>query len=418
MAGLSCGHLFNTGYATKRCRARYIRHLKDRRERLKQLALTNLTFFESTSLGLHSSIVLDSRASEVVRILRDRGVKIPQALAIGSRSLPIFLDHRFSLQTAEFLFNLGFRDIDPFTNFTEGLTQIWSRWWAVSPEQVESLHWLSKHGLDLSRPLFPSSRSPQTQLRRGVCVAHIAFYDIGLKEFFFDFEVGEFKSIPLRWLASLLDSVLPVGLADNCRCRCCPGGCTPLIYLFKGIENPHWPSYASKHKYSSFLYHISVTEMATCWRVEDHIAAMRYMTFDAFEIRHTCCNPILLPQEGHCTDDLDSIEEDDASLNVFENLILEFEEELQKRAASTSSEPTVFVDFWETLWPARIAEENEKLAGSNISDSERRNAEELGVIWDDPVKLGCEPTPAPDKNPYETHQIEHWYYELEKISPA
>lgn len=412
------GHLYYTVIASRRCRARYLRHLKDRRERLKQLALTNLPFLESTSLGLHSSIVLDSRASEVLRLLQDRGVNIPQALAIGKHCRSIFLDDMFSSQTADFLFNLGFRDVDPFTNFTEDLMAIWAKWDTFSATESESFEWLSNHGLDISRSLFPSSLSPKTQLRRAVCAGHIVLYKIGLKASYFDPQWEGLRTVVLRSNASLFGRVLLAGLADNCRCRCCPGGCTPLIYLFKGIEHPHLPRYASKRKHSNFLHHISVTEVATCWRVEDHIAAMRYMTFDAFEIRHTCCNPILLPQDGHGTDDLDPIEDDDASLNVFEALVLEFEEELHKRVAATSSKPMVLADFWKNFWPTRIVEEKEKLSGSNISDYERRNAEDLGVIWDDPVKLGCEPTPAPDKNPYEIHQIEHWYYELDKIRPA
>ena len=62
---------------------RYVNHLKDRRQRLKKIALDNLPDVEVERLGLGGEAVLDASATQVVQLLEQRGVQIPSALIVG-----------------------------------------------------------------------------------------------------------------------------------------------------------------------------------------------------------------------------------------------------------------------------------------------------------------------------------------------
>lgn len=95
-----------------------------------------------------------------------------------------------------------------------------------------------------------------------------------------------------------------------------------------------------------------------------------------------------------------------------------FQTQLQTTLADSDDVPSALVNFWNNVWKIRVEEEVEKLKGSEISESERRGAEEVGVVWDRKVKLGCEAKPDLLDNPYEKSQIEYWYQELEKIAPG
>ena len=69
------------------------------------------------------------------------------------------------------------------------------------------------------------------------------------------------------------------------------------------------------------------------------------------------------------------------------------------------------IDFWERTWPCQMRKVLNSLEGSDLGDEERRKAEEIGVIWD-------EPRPEAPKvvgNPYKNNTLDHWIYELEKI---
>lgn len=57
-----------------------------------------------------------------------------------------------------------------------------------------------------------------------------------------------------------------------------------------------------------------------------------------------------------------------------------------------------------------MEEELEKLEGNELTDAERRGAEEIGVRW-------AVSQEAEKGNPYSEEDPEHWFYELDKICP-
>ena len=69
------------------------------------------------------------------------------------------------------------------------------------------------------------------------------------------------------------------------------------------------------------------------------------------------------------------------------------------------------IDFWEHTWASRMREVLDRLEGNELGDGERRKAEEIGVIWDEPRPKA----PKAVGNPYKRNTLDRWIYELEKI---
>lgn len=417
----------------ERCRTRYLRHLKNRRDRLKQLALENLPFRECARLRLHDIAILDVNALEVTQLLQKLDIHIPQALSI-SNSTPfrafdnfspsIYDGISFNARIADHLFSLGFHDIDPFRDDIgyqkRPFIAIWrsqpNHYNQICPDELDS-EWRFKHGADFSRPLAPSSRGSNLQLKKAVCTGHIALFNLAwwLSA---NCKPPSFSQW-FKFASSFNDlfyRVIATRLTDNCKCKCSLEGCTPLTYLLKGIIFAD--NWRGNQNYRPELF-LSLQEcnISSTWRTEDHIACMRFLTFDALTMRHTCCRPQLLPLSGHATDSVDELEDDQVLSEVFEDWIGEFEEELCSRGANIASQPNAFIDFWATFWPGRMAEERIKLENAELSESERREAEKLGVVWKKPEVMSCEAQPSPVGNPYREDQLEYWFYELDLIAP-
>ncbi|KXH28636.1 hypothetical protein CSAL01_02464 [Colletotrichum salicis] len=66
----------------------------------------------------------------------------------------------------------------------------------------------------------------------------------------------------------------------------------------------------------------------------------------------------------------------------------------------------------ESYWIDRILYELEELDGDELTEAERRGAEELGVEWRGPIE-----SESDYKNPYDKHDLEHYFYELDLICP-
>ena len=61
----------------------------------------------------------------------------------------------------------------------------------------------------------------------------------------------------------------------------------------------------------------------------------------------------------------------------------------------------------------RMREVLDRLESDDLADDEKRAAEEIGVVWDRPIKPpGVDERP---ENPHDRESPEHWMYELEKI---
>lgn len=418
--------------ASERCKLTYARHMKDRRDRLKQLALENLPIAEVERLGLASERVLDSHASEVTQLLQDSGIAVPAALAVvRSESLPVYraLD---SPGDAEIFFRIGFRDTDAWCPLDMAENLVFD--YLGNRASLRYLHWLMAHGGFSCQPSVASARDTlAAQLTFSVIArdSSISGHDLAialevdLMEHSIDSELP-----PIALIHELHTAILPANIADACHCQCSPGGCTPLTALFKELIGHRNFSNKPRHSPEDSVVgeRNRLLELITCFikyveyfwchlEVIHHIAALRYISYTALEMPHSCCtqSPHYMFEDNSSSDEDELQDEQVSNLELLEELLHEFEGELVAILQDPDCKITNLTGFWERTWVGRMAEVLVRLQGNDLSDGERRAAEEIGLVWNKP-----RPEPRPElpeviENPHCRTTLDYWMYELEKI---
>lgn len=279
------------------------------------------------------------------------------------------------------------------------------------------LAWLVSHGVD---PFSRSSKGPaptKNQPNVGLFGAHFAFYFISLRLRDSPSDIYSWRPAGY-WDAfmALAATVCRHDLTDGCECHCTIDGCSPFTWMMKGsslffnLWGPVFDIEGAVNVLVSFYSRCSLELTSLTYE-----ASIRYATFEALGLVHTCCKTSNL---AHYTsrwverDDVDIvIEEQAALLKVLEVLVKEFEEKALEFVKANSSENCPFSQFWVLCWKVRIEEELEKLEGKELTDEERRGAEEIGVRWQ------VSQQEAEKGNPYNRKDPEYWFYELDQICP-
>ncbi|KAI7972236.1 hypothetical protein EIK77_003660 [Talaromyces pinophilus] len=397
--------------------------MKDRRDKLKQLALDNLPATEVEQLGLVPDHVLDSLASRVVHLLQVRGVCIPEALAVTrTRSLSVYQALRTPWD-AEVFFQVGFYDTDSWCD-----CDAYAAEFGHSPNltgELPYLHWLGKHGsISCQLKSFESAMD--------IAIANYTYYKIGeeLDDISISWTFGE--HLPWRddklspfptsarraWVDELNTRILPAKIADTCDCKCSDEGCTPLTSLLKGLLRDNRYKFQSKSRFakdtgltSRLIQKISLflKYFGSDLEVRHHTAALRYLTYTALGIPHTCCIPYYKWLYGL---DAEEVENEHAyEMGLLEELMGDFERQIIAIYQGPRWKVSDLIDFWEHTWARRMREILDRLEGGDLGDEERHKAEEIGVIWDEPRNKA----PKAAGNPYGKDTLDHWIYELEKI---
>ncbi|KAH6632437.1 hypothetical protein F5144DRAFT_489559 [Chaetomium tenue] len=372
--------------ASQQCRLQYARALKLRRDELKQLSLEILPADEAAKLGLHREGVLDYFAPSAVLSLERRGVRIPGALDIERdlRSLYQLLDHP---SDANLFFRVGFRD-----------TNIWGD--SVFRNKLshtgiddDYLRWLGEHG---SEALFDMNGD----------ISGTSATFVGIAEVLYHFSFDNIEEREAVWLRGLNRAALRAEMADDCHCKCSPGGCTPLTFILHvaDLNNTSTPPFERMRVESTIDNWVRyMMDFPTHLEEKHHLAALRYFTFKCLNIPHTCCRRQVtegawLGEEEQETDevedehDVDEVEEEYAHcLLLLEELLVEFEPELTTALQASDPvedwdlEDTGPVGFWRVTWVNHMKQVVGELCGNELSDDERRAAEEVGVVWDRPT---------------------------------
>ncbi|OHF02485.1 hypothetical protein CORC01_02180 [Colletotrichum orchidophilum] len=144
-----------------------------------------------------------------------------------------------------------------------------------------------------------------------------------------------------------------------------------------------------------------------------YVEAIRFMTFEALGLDHRCCKPYPLVEEGVewiDMDDTEIIEEQDFLVQLHEELVVEFTEEAGAYLGDGPDNLPLFPQFWKSYWTERITEELEVLDGEELTDAERRGAEEIGVVWRGP-------TESVARSLYHVCELEYFFCELDLICP-
>ncbi|KAK1719637.1 hypothetical protein BDP67DRAFT_485774 [Colletotrichum lupini] len=147
--------------------------------------------------------------------------------------------------------------------------------------------------------------------------------------------------------------------------------------------------------------------------------AIRFMTFEALDLFHSCCSTHSVVDEGATwvdIDDTEVIEEQGLLLELHEELVVEFTREAREYLGDGPNGRILSTQFWRSYWTDRMTEELKKLNGGDLTAAERRDAEEIGVIWDEPTE-GDEGDKCKGGNQYDRGDVEHYWFELDLICP-
>ncbi|KAK4247354.1 hypothetical protein C7999DRAFT_32229 [Corynascus novoguineensis] len=385
--------------------------MKNRRERLKQLALEHLTPAEAHELRLLSTAVLDAHAPQAVWLLHQRGVPIPAALGIGSsaKAFPVSVYGTIADPgTAQLFFRHGFRD----TGFALKKYYDNGEWGLRCGMSLSYITWLHDHGVDALT--FPIVTLPSG---RGIFTAHTTFYSIGLAIDKVGCETMFADSFQIQWVRAAL---LRPDLKDDCQCACSAESCTPLKQLLRGLcHSGSWKflelGYNRDHDVlERFLAFLELFDAHLDMR--HHLAFLRFLTFQALEIPHTCCT--LAPQyHRFSVEESQEMQSEHADeLELLEELSRELETDMINKLQNPDREFGIIRSFWEDIWFLRMAAVRQQLDGDDLPVDQKQEAEKIGIVWD---QVGEPAPPAPPVteglNPYHRETLDYWVYELERI---
>lgn len=102
-----------------------------------------------------------------------------------------------------------------------------------------------------------------------------------------------------------------------------------------------------------------------------YASAIRFATFRALDLTHTCCDPYnaIVYEEVIERDDVDVInEEQNGHLKLHEKIVGEFEQEALKYIEQSTNDRTAFPDFWSTHWEVRMRDVLQELDGNGLTE--------------------------------------------------
>lgn len=420
--------------ASYRCKLKYMRAIRDRREKLKKLAMAFLTAEELKRLGVSAENVLDSPALQVTRLLEQRGIEVPDALRTPEtptrrplRSVYHGLD---MLDDSELFFRLGFAVDLRFEDYAvlagcRNLSQF-------------HLRWLADRGVDIL-----GQRLRSFEGGGALVTAHFTFGTVGLEIARANFR-PQAIIVTVMWVTEFRDKFLSTGIletADGCRCECWPGGCTPVAFTLKAMVaqcteskcrdlyvrgEPTVNNFTLGNAFMFYFSFISQLFEATSRR-----GALRFILFEALGIHHTCCQlfrgRVRKWNPNSCSNNVwDSDDDEDIccyggdgdvgateyELGLLDELVEECEGELNTilDEKELSNRMSNLITFWVRVATTGLAKRQKLLEGNALEEDEKRKAEEIGVVWARPAGPR-----RPSPNPYPLCRDEFWFCELDMI---
>ncbi|KAK8070639.1 hypothetical protein PG997_010842 [Apiospora hydei] len=222
--------------ASQRCRRLWLRHLKGQREGLKEFALRHRWALRAVQHVLESTEVLDLHATQVCKLLQQQDIQVPAHLvpheilqtSENHPSLYCMID---SVDMAEQLFELGFREID------------YDQHYGRQPLRTLYIHdphlslWFLDHGADPQRLIKLEGKVNGED--RWITTGHEVMLRVGEWMDRYGDSFGISGSHPyFEALSRITATICSAPLTDGCRCVCSPGGCTPFTCYLKGRLRP------------------------------------------------------------------------------------------------------------------------------------------------------------------------------------
>ena len=381
-----CWNSFNislstVGYSSS-CVQIVARQVADRRRRLMLLAEETLTESQLSTVDRRAG-VLDSNAAAITRLLQDAGIDVPTPLAVPDSYLTIYQSAKLDVLYFPIFFDHGFHDVLhrtgkhllPIEVANLGVfafnTQIIDEGFIVP----NLFQWLETHKfLDLAPADLLPMRTNASATGRHVLAARFIneSFSLGGLRYSYDSEV----QVMVRTAYLDIYSCLSV---DNCKCACSRRGCLPLKVGLKHatISNMWWTTnFLFDNLQGAFLLEAAKGEVVG--------ELLRFLTFEALEMTHTCCisthkhpleshSPCLsrVPYLREYEGNIEEIWEEEEELHLrLENLVLEFDNQLSKSGEDLA-------DFLRGTWRKRMAEECVP-----IGDDDRVTGSDSGVKFE------------------------------------
>lgn len=423
----------------------FFKAMKDRRERLKHLAIKTFSDEEIEACGIEKNTVLDGNAVVVWRLLLDKGISVPQALS------PVHPAHEGCKYTTyhhvwpprrlEELWTLGFRGINMLDDEGKPPLMDW-KWDAMHPTYEPRYEWLINHGANLEEPLRRKGQvKPEAQ---SITVCHNLFRQIGTdflrRKRAEAYHEAQRPTVPGYWVKNIesgqvvIERLLPSTLGDACGCKCSSGGCTPFVWFLKFLPAisvgesyawapREWPTETRPNCLADSIKEF--TEAFGSTMSQCHLSeAVRCLTHTALGVKHTCCeaaimrSPIMSSfldpdnRQHMSAEEKYEVESEQASLiDLLDNLVAEFEEKSQEDRGGAPLWRADPAEFWTQVWETRMDSVIADLDGSDLTQEEIRSAEDVGVEWKSPMPE----RPASKRRPNYDLTLDEFKEEVDRI---
>lgn len=395
---------------------KHANEMKNRRETLKCLAREHLSILEIEEFRLEDENILDAHASRVIKRLQEHNVDVPAFLAVSRGGRFVTENLRYGSiyhcvhddVEADYFFNIGFRDMNAPNAY--GFPPLATPY-SFADRQPSYILWLVEHGAQLFHRLEYTHPTKQENTIIGATSAHWVFSHIGEYLKMVCNGYVTLDSNEKRAIGQLNVQVLPVDVVDECCCKCSLSGCSPLVWMLKSmLQDTDSDLLDIAQRMYWYMYHFS-----SDIRMKDYREAVRFMTSDALNIQHTCCDGgqyLSHRVPKYDLEDIREIEEDQAALlETLEVLVHEFEDKITGILEQEGDVSTGLVEFWTEYWYDRMNEVLKELDGHDISLEERTEAERIGVKWDNDISETSSEGENEDR-----FDIRYWYRRIEEIT--
>ncbi|KAI0125524.1 hypothetical protein BJ170DRAFT_596772 [Xylariales sp. AK1849] len=434
-------------------RLKMIDRLVSARAVLKTLGRQFLPSVDIDRYRLHELSVLDSYAHKVAELLLQHGVSIPASVratlqvpqlgccvifslrrfhkgpaAAGCPTLyssVYHTDYAFGIEStnrlAELLYNNGFHDIDQVDS--HGLSPlsfyISQGRWSKRPSYIM---WLIEHGANVLQ-LFPVPNDNHSYSYGTFTAAHSVLHcnpNYSRNAPGKEDDSGKLPYHEVESYRRLVSLVAPMDQRDECHCQCVEAGCHTMKAFFEQI----WETTTGRWRHEEGIPPIesaSVADIAekisnflqsfaldlSRWDVVCKLA-LRYLTFEALELRHTCCRMPWGAAKWSVQEIEDIEDEDREKLDLLEFLL----QDLQiayRTFECPNGKGDRFTNFLTTEWSPRMQQVLAGIEVIQLTANDRLEAEEIGVRWI--------PT-SEDESKEETQDLTYWLKRLDMIMPV
>ncbi|KAJ4864201.1 hypothetical protein T069G_00731 [Trichoderma breve] len=381
--------------ASKHCKIHLAKSLLQRRQKLKLIAQQCLSPLEIDNFSLHRPVILDIYAMQIDEILRERGfIEFgPLATYVEDdivHSSPI-QDNRsiyhelYNVEDANIYFDFGFHDIKN----GPGMPKRWRPRTTPSRISLPFVKWLLDHDAPLCEWIEPRL-FPWT----GYISDAFILAMLGSKWLLNGWELEDHEEL----VRELEERMLMDDSVDNCFCRCSLQGCTPFVTRLKNMR--------LISDDIATIFRTYLKEYGNALRRTHYYAAIRFITFDALGIAHTCmCKAKFygIPQKMDAEEIAEIQGEYAELLELLESLIEEFETHAFETFDAATDGLDIMITFWNGYWVRRMNEVLSEL--SRAGEASNAAAEDLGVVWG----------PQTETQMYKKREWKGWDYYFRKI---